>query len=153
MYELAANYLVPALGVVGLGVSFLLGWVLFDRIADGKVKRILMRLEAALGAAIVAAAEAWATAIKKGLEDGTLTGAEKDAAKRAALDVVKGYMGVKGIQTLLKVLGFNENALDDWIGNKVLGEAIRSGLIPPGGVTGLAITKAEDASKSLPSPV
>ena len=87
-----------------------------NQVAEG----ILVRLDEA---AFSAVGEVWQTmgeAMKAAAADGKFTAEEKAALKAAAISSVKAELGQKGIDTLLKVLGWKSEAdADKAIGAKV----------------------------------
>lgn len=79
----------------------------------------MMRLGLEVESAVKAVHQTYVDAIKKAREDGVLTPEEAAKAKQMAVDVLKANFGLKGLKSLMKVLGLDEAGLDKYLGTKV----------------------------------
>jgi hypothetical protein len=57
--------------------------------------------------------------IKAASADGKITADERRRIKNAALDLVKSYLGAKGLRVLGDVLGLSGGALDDFLSSRI----------------------------------
>ena len=115
----AIDFLYPAL-------LALLGWVAqkLRKFIDAKamheyVKGILLRLNDAVWAAVRDVQQTFVDKIKEGRADGKLTEDEIALAKAMAISKIKSYLGLKGAGVLMKVLGLDGKAFEEFLGSKV----------------------------------
>jgi hypothetical protein len=92
-------------------------------------RAFLGRVYAEIDDAVKEVYQVYVDAIRARSADGKLTDAEKSEAKAMAIESAKSNLGPKGIKRLLKVLGLNTGALDNWLGTKVEA-SVRNAKIP-----------------------
>ena len=103
------------------GLAAAMTWLVFSRMAAGKVRDLLQRAWTEI---IDAAREVFQTYVEslKASKDplseggGSLTAAEKAEAKSRAIAIFKQNFGKKGLVRLGKIIGVD---LENWIGSKV----------------------------------
>lgn len=123
MKEQILQVIVPVLGTVLTAAIVWAGAKLASFIqAKTKnefLKGALARAEEAVQTAVLEVKQIYVDAIKEGSADGTLTVTEASLAKRRAIEAAKNYLGKKGLLELLRVFGFDDAAVDSFLGGKV----------------------------------
>jgi hypothetical protein len=119
---LLSQTLVVLSPVILAGVAWV-GKKLIDLI-NAKVKNeylrgALARLDAHVFDVVKELQQVEVAQLKEALADGVLSPEEKARLKKTALDKLKSYLGAKGLCELSEVLGFNEGALESFLGTKV----------------------------------
>lgn len=105
------------------GLTFLSAWL--AKLITAKVKGeylrgVLVRLDEAVFTAVKSVAQTYADALKSAREDGKLEPAERQEAKRRALNALKSYLGTRGIGELGKILGLaSANQVEEYLAGKV----------------------------------
>ena len=80
---------------------------------------VLLRLDHAVVTVVKDLEQTVVDQIKAASVDGKITADERRRIKRAALDLVKSYLGAKGLRVLGDVLGLSGGALDDFLGSRI----------------------------------
>lgn len=124
--------LVPVVGIVLKTLGQKAAELIQAKVDNQTAEAALLRLTAAVTDAVGEVYQAEAGALKGAAADGKLTQEEKDRLKQIAVDHAKSYLGKKGVDMLLEVLGFtSEKDLDKVIAgkvDKVIYDAKRAGL-------------------------
>lgn len=105
------------------GLTLLSAWL--AKLITAKVKGeylrgVLVRLDEAVFTAVKSVAQTYADTLKSAREDGKLEPAERQEAKRRALNALKSYLGTKGIGELGKILGLaSAKQVEEYLAGKV----------------------------------
>ena len=83
------------------------------------LKNALVRLDDAVFSAVKELEQTLVAEVKASSGDGKLSAADRDRIKRAAMDKVKSYLGMKGIAEIATILGLSPEALDGVIGTRI----------------------------------
>lgn len=112
--------LLSPLVMLGLGyVSKLLADLIKAKTKNEYLSGVLVRLNTSVVDAVKAIEQSVVEEIKKASADGVITDAERLSIKQAALDAVKSYLGVKGLNEIGKVLGLSNAAVEGLISDKI----------------------------------
>lgn len=116
LVELAGTLLMGALTWAGVAVKNLIA----TKVQNEAVKGVLTRLDDAVFAVVKELEQTVAAGLREAAADGKITPEEVAKIKQAALDKVKSYVGPKGLDTALAVLGLKDaSALDALISGRV----------------------------------
>ncbi|MHB1844734.1 MAG: hypothetical protein ACYCWW_07865 [Deltaproteobacteria bacterium] len=88
-------------------------------VKNAYLKNALVRLDDAVFSAVKELEQTLVAEVKASSGDGKLSAADCDRIKRAAMDKVKSYLGMKGIAEIATILGLSPEALDGVIGTRI----------------------------------
>ena len=88
-------------------------------VKNAYLKNALVRLDDAVFSAVKELEQTLVAEVKASSGDGKLSAADRDRIKRAAMDKVKSYLGMKGIAEIATILGLSPEALDGVIGTRI----------------------------------
>lgn len=115
--------LIPLLSpliMLGLGyVSKLLADLIKAKTKNEYLSGVLVRLNTAVMDAVKAIEQSVVEEIKRASADGMITDAERLSIKQTALNSVKAYLGVKGLNEVGRVLGLTDAAVEGLISDKI----------------------------------
>jgi len=118
----ALTALVPVVGIVFKALGQKAATWIQAKVDNATLEGILVRLNSAAFSAVTEVYQSTAEALKAGAADGKLSDEDKARVKQTAIDSVKSYLGPKGIEVLMAVMGLkSESELDKAIGGKVEG--------------------------------
>jgi len=106
-------------GLLATYLSTLAADFIASKVKNAKARDILLGLESAAADAV---AEVWQTSVeaaKRASEDGKLPKETAEAAKAQAIATVKSYLGQKGIDAIMRALGWSAAQTDAVIANKI----------------------------------
>ena len=83
------------------------------------LKNALVRLDDAVFSAVKELEQTVVAEAKATNSDGKLTAADRDRIKRAAMDKVKSYLGMKGLAEIGTILGLSPEGLDGVLGTRI----------------------------------
>lgn len=114
---------VQALPLIASGVMWLMGKFVYSRIGHEYTREALGRATQEIFSAVEEVGQTYVKQIKKGQEEYSsggklLTDAEKENAKRMAIENAKANLGKKGLTRLVKVLG-GPHVAESWFETKV----------------------------------
>lgn len=112
MKDLLAPLLPELLNILGVLVAGLIGLaakklsdLLKAKVDNQLLEGALLRLNEAVGSAVLEVEQTVVKVLKEALADGALSEEEKARVKAAAVDKAKALLGEKGLDQILKVLG------------------------------------------------
>lgn len=111
------------LPLLGSGVLWLLGKFVYNKIGHEYTREALKRATEEIFTAVEEVGQVYVKQLKKGKEADSpggaeLTDAEKENAKRMAIENAKANLGKKGLARLVKVLG-GPHVAESWFESKV----------------------------------
>ena len=115
LIDVAVPLLAAGLGYVG---KLLVAYIQ-SHVHNAMLQSILIRLNDAVITAVKSTNQLVANAVRDASADGVITPAERDHIKQVALDSVKSYLGLKGLNEVGKVLGLDQPAVDKLVGDKI----------------------------------
>lgn len=119
LFTMSLQFLLPPLvGVLTVGAARLTTFI-HGKVKNEYLEGVLLRLDDAVLTVVKDLEQTIVREIKRASADGKIPVEERRRIKDMALAKLKSYLGPKGLQLLVKVLGLSGSALDAFLVSKI----------------------------------